>query len=455
MEYKEDPCRDLRDLLAGNLRAEYFSDVEAIRQHWRECEKCRASFPDGIAQLKGIEDYALSQIRRNIGRLHEQYSSEKRSILFPPEQIELEPLTVAKPQRAREVVLHSASDEPSESQEPHMRVLILLANKGETLREQLQVINDNWGLDVFRVALFDDGEYSSRVCGSLIASLTKDVQSFVFQAILAADVLNLFEGEFPPEFGRTMLRTVERAVPEFLRLYLDGQKKLSLLGQSILSAPHEQRLSVVSEKIERLAVDLEDVGDSLKAGQMEIFRQLKGRTYQPTEIDEDIMNLLGKELFGKLSSETRRLLNKAECAFRSYREADEFRPSILDFHRAYEYEFRHRVSGPLANKLVENGYTNYPPADGQKQLVVARKFNGKLGLGDQLWFLLNDELVRSIVSALGFDVEEVHRGASRVNAARNDAAHGRIHSATEATHVRDTLLGTHSCLKSLFPSSRT
>jgi hypothetical protein len=152
-----------------------------------------------------------------------------------------------------------------------------------------------------------------------------------------------------------------------------------------------------------------------------------------------------------LSSETRILLNKAECAFRSNREADEFRPSILDFHQAYEYEFRHRISGPLAQKLVEDGHTNYPSEDAQKQLVVARKFNGRLGLGEQLWFLLNDELVRSIVSALGFDVDEVHRGASRVSAARNAAAHGRNCSATEATHVRDMLLSTHGCLKTLFP----
>jgi hypothetical protein len=77
--------------------------------------------------------------------------------------------------------------------------------------------------------LGDDGEYSSRVCGSLIASLKKQVQNVVFEAILAAYVLNLFKGEadFPAEFGLTILRTVERAAPEFLKLNLDRESESS------------------------------------------------------------------------------------------------------------------------------------------------------------------------------------------------------------------------------------
>ena len=317
-------------------------------------------------------------------------------------------------------------------------------------------MNDNWGLQPFFVAP-GDGEYSSRVCGPLIASLAKEVQYFVFEAILAADVLNLFKGEFPREFGRTMLLVVERAAPEFLRRYLDEQKRLfpkARRNRNILSTPYDERIPVVRENIDRLKADLEDVGDSLKAGQMEILRRLNGTAYQAAEIDADLSNQLGKELFVKLSSETRQRLNTAECSFRRDCESGEFRPSIFDFHRAYECEFRHRISGPLARNLVENGHTDYPLSDSPKQLVVAGKFNGqKLTLGDQLWFLLNDELVRNTVSNLGFDIKEIHRGASRLTKVRNNAAHDRPCSEKEACDIRDMLLGTNSCLKALFPPS--
>ena len=54
MEYEKNLCQDVRGLLKGDLIAEYFSDVEELRQHWQECEKCQASFPDGTPQFTDI-----------------------------------------------------------------------------------------------------------------------------------------------------------------------------------------------------------------------------------------------------------------------------------------------------------------------------------------------------------------------------------------------------------------
>jgi len=68
MENQEDSCRDLHDLLSGNLNAEYFSDIEALRQHWLYCDKCQKFLPNAAEQLQGIKDRTLSRIRKNAGR---------------------------------------------------------------------------------------------------------------------------------------------------------------------------------------------------------------------------------------------------------------------------------------------------------------------------------------------------------------------------------------------------
>jgi hypothetical protein len=463
MENQEDSCRDLHDLLSGNLNAEYLSDIEALRQHWLDCDKCQKLLPNAAAQLEGIEDYALSRIRKNIEQLHIEYRSKMASMLSESKQTKFEPtvpVTLSNPPTYEITfdMLERGPESPSECEQLYTRLLILLAEKGESVRNQLQVINDNWGLDEFRaVSDNDSNEYDSRFCGTLISSLAIELQVFLFQAVLVADIMNkLPRGEFPTTLGFVTYRTVEHAVPEIVRRYLDEQKRLSS-DPSVSNTPNEaerERNSGMSDRIEKLAIEVKTVGDSLKAVPEELFRALKGNTYRPDEIDEDLMNLVGKKIFVQLSSETREILNRAELLHRRGLEDDEFRASVFDFHRAYELEFRRRISGPLAQRLIKSGYTRYPLADSPKHLVLAGKFNGgALSLGDQLWFLLHDESVKNILSGLGFDVKEVHREASKLNGARNNAAHDRGCSRTEAIRVRDKLLGSQSIFKSLFPSS--
>jgi hypothetical protein len=464
MENREDSCRDLHDLLSGNLNAEYFSDIDALRQHWLNCGTCQELLPNAVAELQIIEDYALSTIRKNIEQLHLEYRSKTASMLFESKQTKFEPavpITLSKPPTIEITLdmLERGPESPSDSEQLYTRLLILLAEKGERARNQLQVINDNWGLDYFRVIPDNDvGEYDSRVCGPLIVYLSTEIQVFLFQSILAADILNkLAEGEFPASLGFIVYRTVEHAAPELLKRYLDEQKHL-VLEQTDVLRPNElerEQDSGISSRIEKLASEMKSVGDSLKAVPIETFRLLKKNTYDTKEIDEDLTNRLGKKLFDVLSPRTRELLNAAEHSYRHASENNEFRPSILDFHGAYEFEFRRRISGPLARVLIESGQVEYPLIDGRKQLVVAGKFNGALTLGEQLYLLQNDERVKNIVTGLGFDVKEMHRGASRLSKARNDVAHDRGCSRTEADRIRDTLLGPQSIFKSLFPSNRS
>jgi len=464
MEYEEDLCQDLNYFLAGNLVPEYFSDIEELRQHWENCENCHTLLPDVNEQIKQFENLWLSKIQNNIARLYREHCAAKEDLIKEASVRRAkvnEKWVQSHPQREDGTILfvpptqaemQAVREAPSEDQQVHSRFLVLLAEKGQDVREQLQIMNDNWGLDYFRLALNDNScQYDSRVCGALIMSLSTEVQYFAFQSIAAADILQLFDGQCPPKFGCALYLTVERATPEFLRLYLDEQEP-SPIGQGLTSSVGEsepRRDSILFEKIARLSADLGDIGDSLKAGQMEVLSRNKPSIYQESEIEEDIINHFGKELFTKLGSETQQLLRNAEVSFR--RNMDENRPAVLDFQKAYECEFRHRITGPLVQELIQKGHTRYPSANSQKELIKKGIFNWRLGLGDQLWFLLEDQMVRSIVSALGVNIGEIHKSACRINKVRNEAAHRNV-SRTDATAVRDTL---RTALKALFPQRKS
>src|ERR1700683_3094997 len=196
MEYQENSCRDLHDVLSGNLNATYFSDIEALRQHWLNCDACQKLLPNAVEELQTIEDYAVSRIRKNIEQLHIEYRSKMSSMLSESKHAKFEPtvpITLSKPPTIEITldVLKRGPESQSDSERLYTRLLILLAEKGEGARDQLQVINDNWGLDYFRAVPDDDvSEYDSRVCGPLIVSLSGEIQVFLFQSILAADILN-------------------------------------------------------------------------------------------------------------------------------------------------------------------------------------------------------------------------------------------------------------------------
>ena len=277
---------------------------------------------------------------------------------------------------------------------------------------------------------------------------------FVFQAILAADILRLFESEFPKDFGRTIYQTVERAAPEFLRVYLDNQRRL-LSPEGIHAVPEEpehKRLAELTKMVARLAMDVSDMGDSLKAGQMETIRRLDQKTVLLVEIEHDLENYLSRELFSRLSPETRTFLCKGERLFRMGSEIDDFDPSVQTFQRAYESEFRRSITAPLVKILVDRGHSNYTSVDGKK--LVSKGAFGQLTLGQQLWFLQSDELVRSILTHFGFDVPRIDQAASALNATRRNAAHGRTCTYNEAVQVRDMLVGPNSIRKALFPPTR-
>jgi hypothetical protein len=389
------------------------------------------------------------QIRNAIEQLHRDFDSEKQALI--QEELvrrELESKAYNELHPTKDGIIHIDIDAfRAEGQKPspefrlHRAFLNLLREKGEAIREQLEDMNDSAGLDYFRLASeHGDCEYSSRVCGSLIASLSKETQNFVFQTILSADIAYLFRDEFPAKSEVAVHRIVERAAPGFLRAYFEREKpNLEEDATSSVDNSGYRPLLAVSERIEQLASDFTE----LKAAQMETIRILEHKRHQTSEIMEDLQNRLGGKLFTKLYTETVLYLGRAERYFRGRAELGDVAPSIQNFQQAYECEFQRRVGRPLVQMLAQKGFNQYP-RDSRVKL-------NHLSLGQQLPYLRTDKLVRDVISELGFELDKIIDTASRVNNVRNKAAHGDECSDTEASLVREMVLGPHG-LKALFPT---
>jgi hypothetical protein len=466
MEQNENYCQDLHDLLAGDLQVSWFSYLAELLNHWRHCERCQILLPEAVAQISRIESTWLFQIRRAIEQLRQDYDSEKQQLIreesvrreaetksfdesHPPDKDGIIEFDVAWAQ--------AESEAPSPEQRLHREFLILLRAKGEAIREQLEDMNDSAGLDYFRL-VSQDGfcEYSSRLCGPLIASLPKETQNFVFRAILSADISLLFEDGYPLKSELAIHSIVERAAPGFLREYFESEKpNTDQDDPPTMNSDEHRPSSAVSKTIERLSSDLKDVGDSLKAGQMETIRILEQKRHQTSEIMEDLQNLLGKQLFTSLCTETRRYLQMGERYFRRGTELDDFVPSIHNFQRAFECEFGQRISRPLAQKLVQKGFNQYGLKGGRvPQLIQGGQLN-RLGLGQQLSYLREDKSVREMLSGMGFEVDAIVDTGLALNKTRNKATHGSDCSHAEASRVRDIMLGPHSGFKALFSKRLT
>lgn len=126
----------------------------------------------------------------------------------------------------------------------------------------------------------------------------------------------------------------------------------------------------------------------------------------------------------------------------------------MDFQTGYTCEFRHRISGPVARNLIETGHTNYSHSESEKKFVKEGKFNGALTLGEQLWYLSNDKLVRTIISNLDLSVDAVLRCGSAINKPRCTAAHYE-RSATTEVDVRKVRELIREGLLALFPQRQS
>ena len=275
----DDGCQYLRSLLAGEV--EYIIDLEeGGRQHWHGCPECQEAVPDAIAQLDNVEQQLLRDTASNIERIYHQYQSDVS--LAEVERIE----------EWQQRLKHTSSlplllklQRPGETPPPspdklyRLKVLSCLAKAGAAVSGELQVLNDNWGLDWFRPS-DPDCEYGSRTCPRMFAMLPQNVPVFIFQSALASDLIQLFEGGFRTDDAGTIHNLVRNAAPELLKSFLAAEAAPVPAGSvsTEISQPTGNNWEHIEQKLDeycqRTEQDLDNAVDSLKACQMEMMRFL-------------------------------------------------------------------------------------------------------------------------------------------------------------------------------------
>jgi hypothetical protein len=199
--------------------------------------------------------------------------------------------------------------------------------------------------------------------------------------------------------------------------------------------------------------DLQDFGESLKAGQMEILRRIADNHPTAASLGPVISERLGAPLYSRLHEKTQRALQLAEYHYKINQEPDGFASSAMMIAQAYENELNVRVIGPFVVMLLEAGAETYD-AQGKSTNPLIRwgkPSKRSLTLGTFAWYLKEDPDMRSTVSGLGFDVDGIANDAARLSGLRNRAAHNFSCERTLADELRVGILCPDSVLSRLHP----
>lgn len=440
----ESGCDSLHAMLSGTFGEMYMCDLDWGRQHWSECDRCQGSLPEASNHLKFIEGELLRRIRVNIEQLRHRYCSSEQDLLARHDGSSLLPpsntVNFLEPANVAASTMTFTLEPTLGGLDENTQRLLLLAEAGRAVQAQLQVMNDNWGLDYFHL-LHASSEYSSTKCAPFIAALPIDVQLFVSQSILAMDSIEGCEPEVVTQMGSKLYMLVVNAAPEFCRLFSDCRGPVSHANNEVLPVDRN-RLLRLCDNLEHW----EDVADSLKAGQMEILRRWEQVGTRASDMEPSLKEGLGF-LYAKLSENTRRSLQLGEYYYCHNQEPDDYSHAIVYFHRAYEAEFRRKLLVPLEARFQKERINNY--GEERLKLMVGGRLNRTLTVGQALRFL-NKDPVSKFVAELGIDANKLQSGTSELNITRNQAVHGSSHTREDADRVRGLLLGNPSILAHLF-----
>ncbi|MGO8758757.1 MAG: hypothetical protein ACLQG3_11595 [Terracidiphilus sp.] len=221
---------------------------------------------------------------------------------------------------------------------------------------------------------------------------------------------------------RVIYSALEEASTGYLRHFQEHADEDAPLS----AGPRDLVVHPVSyNKLNEMHHDLADATDSIKAGQMEILRELQSRR-NAREFLPLVESRLGK-VYSTLHQMTQRLLARGEY-FLSINQAepDAMNVVVLDQAKACENELYMRIFGPFLLKLFTDGVKDYP-ADGTSKWPLIR--NGKeqprsLILSTYCWYLKNDSQLRSwIESTLHVHLPTLVNEAYWISDKRNLAAH--------------------------------
>ena len=469
-QYRGDPneCNWLRDMFPRNrdpiealppLPIGSPEDAQAAVRHFWACKKCR----DAIA-----EEYALNSL---IHRLLELAMTSKVWSWEEAVAWEIENTKHDYFAGRHEIMAKLADTSLPPEKEKGLfaeRVAVLVVT-GMRVREALYYIHE--APDSREFSVFpprdsaDVDEFPWEVmyrCGPFIGTLPRDTQEFVFMAAHAAESCgfkNKYYEETHPESVtphiQFLCEQLELVGPKLLDTYTRTLKEDMEQGQvrrsrEVEATNTKSELQGMHSSMETLRRDFEDQLDSLKATQMEVIRLLEKGDRKAQDCREFVIDMLSSPLAGRLHEVTLNYLYQAEYEYRKRKAGDEAIPSPLLFTLAVENELRIRLLEPIAEKILARGHVDY--SLGERGIAVVR--NGKvtdLSLGQVLWYVDNDSLVRELLIELGLDPGSLIEKLAKVRPIRNRASHARKFKLEEETKVRDLFLGSETVFKDLFP----
>jgi hypothetical protein len=221
---------------------------------------------------------------------------------------------------------------------------------------------------------------------------------------------------------RVVYSSLEEASTGYLRYFreLGGEDALSSSGPGNL-AVHQ----VSHNKLNELHQDLADAADSIKAGQMEILRELQNRR-SAKEFLPLVASRLGN-VFPMLDSETQRQLALGEYFLAiNQAEPDAMHTVVLHQAKACEHELYMRIFGPYLVKLIAEGVRNYPShVSSDLPLLINGKHQPRsMNLGSYRWYLKFDPQLRMwIESDKHLNLSALETGLRWISEQRNLAAH--------------------------------
>jgi hypothetical protein len=459
----------LANLFAGALNEVYAWELRNCRSHLSSCPACEAAFPDGQGHIRYLQ-YRLNRIKvAEIERIANEFLSNKHKILADAaaRDVGTGSVTFRPPTRPLTVVQWDLTRTDEEDPEAQVYRLLLteLVRAGSVCKGALGDMHDRAGVTTFKVI---DPEITEETetkpareqCASFIRELPPASQSFLFMAVLAADLFPYAlrlnpDGEL--DFGglnySNLYLAIEAAARKLQRDYLNEFPAAQDPVQALAGdSSQKETLDRMAERINLLGLGFDDGVDSLKAGQMEIMRSLAAAPPTAAELEPAIVEMLGQSLYNKLHVKTRRTLQLAEYYFKVIKEADGYAPVVSHCALAFENELHHSFLKRVEPLLAKSSAAGEWPVECEqrKRLLHRGRINERITLGD-IGVHLSHEGVRAVAVALGFDTRRILSALEQIRPLRNSAAHQGGTSRAEAQEARLLVIGDSSVLLSFHP----
>jgi len=461
-----DFLRGIMEMSAEDIRDEnrrHCGDLLNARLHWNGCPSCRAEF-GGLPPL--FQQIGL-ELQKGCGAVvsefRDEFIKEKNSIMAQGND---------SARAYAQVILALAMWKED---------VLIWVNSGQATVSLVAPSISRGGSARSSYGAMESSLAQCQDCRDFVSSLHPDVQQFVFAVACSDDlfgaVYESMQSEKQPtleEIARyydvlksrmheaiaalhpgTLFSIIERASIAYssdLEGWPKGSLSTAIQTASARETQATQETKSLRGFLQEWKQDFDDLGDSLKAGQMELVRQIEHNRRPAAAYEPQIAARLGEPLYSRLHQQTQRALQLVEYLYSINQEPDGFALFAVKIAQGYENELLLRIVWPFVNELLA-AHTQTYDAGGisREPLIRYGKFSERMTLGSLARYLKKDPTMRGEVSGRAFDVEAISKDAEWVSGVRNKAAHDFACDRTLADELRRRILSHDGILSRLHP----